>query len=410
MRTRRMTRTDVDRASSRTARAAPWIAAAIAVALLGTRLVLILLNFDEHLDRGTSAGLIPEIVDQITSLAMILVALVITRKEPANAFGWVLVVVVLGFSLFDIGLGLALLGDPSEGGWALVAAWSTNWTWTASALGVPFVLLLFPTGRPPTPRWRIAVWIAGANAASIALLTMVYPGPLDEFRGVANPLGWSVLPEADGEGLGLIAPFFVVHVLAILAGLVSLVVRYRRATSVERRQIGWVVYGCVVFVASLLAGMALPGVLGLPLDVLGGVVLGTTIVVAMLRYRLYEIDRIVNRTVTYAVVSAILAALYLSVAVLPSLLLDLESDLLVAAATLAAAAGFGPVRRSTQAVVDRVFNRSRYDAVQEVERFGSRARETTDLDGLARELAASVAGTVQPAHVTLWLRQHGPLP
>jgi hypothetical protein len=189
--------------------------------------------------------------------------------------------------------------------------------------------------------------------------------------------------------------------------VLGVVRRLRRAVGVERQQLKVVTFGVVVSVGGFVLNVVMQALAGTSLPLWAtAVVIGITpaaVLVAILRHRLFEIDRLVSRTVTYAVVSAVLIAVYALVAVVPSAAFNLQSDLLVAAATLTAAAVFVPVRVRVQAAVDRRFNRARYDAALVVERFASRLRHDVDLGTLVHDLNDAVATTVPPAHVSLWL-------
>jgi hypothetical protein len=273
--------------------------------------------------------------------------------------------------------------------------------------------LLFPEGRPPSPRWRPLAILVLADCLVQMPIEALRPGPLvhtDPLTSADVPVGRNPIALVAMEPVVSAYDVFTgVVFFPLLAALVASVVeRYRRALGIERYQLRWFLFAVAVqpttYVVSapvangLLAGRTWYGVSELlPLAP------AAAVAIVVLRYRLYEIDRIISRTATYAIVSAVLATVYAVVAVVPSTLFRLDSDLLVAAATVASAAVFVPLRRRVQSVVDRRFNRARYDARQVVDRFSSRLRAEVDITHLTDELRRVVGATVQPAHVTLWL-------
>lgn len=337
----------------------------------------------------------------------------VVARRPRDTFGWLLLAGTLALGVGVLGGDYA--GRVQEGaGWP-GAAWAALTGRVAFALGaaaLALALYRFPDGRPVSRRWRVAeaVTLVGAAAAVASALTI--PVIADVPDELHNPLvGDRLAPMSDWlERAG------VLLLIGGIASLASIVDRYRRGGPVVRAQLRWVLYPIAVGVATagLLAGVDLLSANEFSDDAAGitttivftmGVPLG--IVAAITRARLYEIDRIITRTATYAVLTAILIGVYAVVAIVPSVVLDLDSDLLVAAATLAAAGAFVPVRRRVQTAVDRRFNRARYDAVRVVERFGSRLRDDLDVDGLTEDLCGAVVSTVQPAQVSLWLRNEG---
>ena len=282
--------------------------------------------------------------------------------------------------------------------------------WIPGAVaGLVLVPLTFPTGRPPTPRWRWVAWLgvaaAGAMLADILVAVVRYPELL--------VLGWEAYDEVtDGGLLARVADLsWPALLVAGILAWASVAVRFRRSRGAERQQVKWFVLAMGVMVAYVVftnsaAAMALPW-----LDVVFGAValpsIPVAIGVAVLRYRLYEIDRVVSRTVSYALLTALLAGVYLAaVLALPRLLAPLRagSELTVAVGTLAAAALFAPARRRIQHAVDRRFNRARYDAEQIVAAFRERLRGQVELADVVAATRAAAVGTVEPARASLWLR------
>jgi hypothetical protein len=271
-------------------------------------------------------------------------------------------------------------------------------------------VLLFPTGRVPGPRWR---WLARAVVAVAVLLLLVGPFvPIPDDPAAQGP--WALQGTA-GPLLHIAGQAAILLLFAFgLAALSALVMRYRRAAAVERQQLTWFVYAAVLAAVALVFN-ALGGTVGRPLTaVLGAVVLGlfpAAVAVAVLRYRLYEIDRIISRTVSYGLLTGGLVALYFGVVTVLRPVLEPatgSSALAVAGSTLAVAAVFNPARRRLQAVVDRRFDRARYDAGREVDAFAARLRDQVDLDQIATGLHDTVTATVSPARMGLGLRHVSP--
>jgi hypothetical protein len=272
------------------------------------------------------------------------------------------------------------------------------------------LLMVFPTGRLPSRRWRPVAWAAGAVFVLAALSSPLLPGsPADGLR--PNPIA---IPALEGVLRLAYATANAVLFGVILAALVSLVVRFRRATGVERQQLKWFAYGTALLLLLPTAG-AVGARLG---DTAGNLLvaaivsaLPVTIGIAVLRYRLYDIDRLVNRTVVYGLLTVLLAGVYAGLVFALSQLLnpaDQQSALAVAASTLVVAALFQPARRRIQGLVDRRFNRRRYDAARTVAAFSARLRDQIELGTLSTELLAVVDQTVQPVQVSLWLRPTQP--
>jgi hypothetical protein len=274
---------------------------------------------------------------------------------------------------------------------------------------LPLLVLLFPTGRLPSRRWRPVVWVFATGLFLYTVSVVLKPGPLHSDLPVTNPLGLAAAEELlqpIGAALYWLFAMFVVLVLA------SLVLRFRRSRGDERQQLKWLTYAAALLVV-------FPPMVGVPLERVGAALLGevafalaismvpAAIGVAVLKYRLYDIDRVINRTLVYGVLTALLVAVYAAgVFVLGPLLNPAggESELAVAASTLAVAALFQPARRRVQAMVDRRFNRHRYDAARTVAAFSARLRDEVDLDTLSSELLLVVDQTMQPTTAGLWLR------
>jgi hypothetical protein len=331
------------------------------------------------------------------------VGLVLSLRRPANPIGWLYGASGLVWSLvipFEP-WGQQLLRDHDALAPRLfVVAGQVIWA-PAIALGVTLPFLLLPDGRLRSRRWRGVVAAAVAGVALFVVGGVLVPGQTSETSTpVDNPIG---LPGPAGTVAGVVAVAgLVLYAASLPAALLCLVLRFRAARGVERQQLRWVAAGAVVAVVMLLP---LPGKTELPevATPLGVLAVPVSVAVAVLRYRLWDLDRLVSRTVTYALVTALLALPYLVVVPAAGRLAQGAGNLAVAAATLTAVAAFAPLRRRVQDQVDRRFNRRRYDAARTVEGFAARLREQVDLDALAGELLAVVDQTVQPTRASLWL-------
>ncbi len=272
-----------------------------------------------------------------------------------------------------------------------------NWIWVLGHAGVVFLLLLFPTGRPVSRRWRPVVWFAAAVIGALLFVTATLGGPLEAAPRLDNPFG---LPTPRFFVMVLIAMILALEVL----GCVSLAVRFFYSRGVERQQIKWVAFGAAILAVYLLTNILSP----VPrwIGALAPAVMIATI--AVLRHRLYDIDVVINRTLVYGSLTATLVVVYVgSVVLLQSLFRAVtgqESQLAVVASTLAIAALFHPLRRRIQAFIDRRFYRRKYDAARVLASFGATLRDEVDLDTLSSELVTVVEETIQPSHVSLWLR------
>jgi hypothetical protein len=338
---------------------------------------------------------------------------IVASRRPRNPIGWLFGVAALCLAVLMLADALywhAAFGEPGPHPTAEVALWFENWAWIPALVALfSLVPLLFPTGAPPSPRWRFVGWVAVTTGIATLVATAFSPGPLQNTGWVTNPLG------VGGLGLRTLAGVsFVIWLASALAAAVSLVVRFRRSRGVERQQLKWVTAaGCLLvasFPVSALLDSGVSEAAGWVCLLCGLLGLATAVSVALLRFRLYDLDVVINRTLVYGALTAALAGAYLgSILVLQLLLSGLTADsgLAVAGSTLAVAALFRPARSGIQATVDRRFYRHKYDAAQTLERFGTRLRDEVDLNALRAELRSVVADTMQPAHVSVWLRSPG---
>jgi hypothetical protein len=356
------------------------------------------------------------LISLATPLVFAIVAALIVSRQPRNTIGWLLMVVV---GVFVVGGSIDnyiehLAPSPAPTVPLLLMVWFSNWGWLLLIIPLLLILLLFPSGRPPTPRWRwagVAAIIWATLFVLMATLSKELTTPDFVFD---NPIG--VLREDIVE---LLAGVWIAGLLIlILACSLALFVRYRRANDTEREQIKWLLYACatflVVYVGGTVGGVAGSTSLG---GYIWGVFFGLSLItlpaaigIAILRYRLYEIDIVINRTLVYGALSVTLALIYFggvttTQAIFRALTGQLEqTQLAIVVSTLVIAALFNPLRRGIQSFIDRRFYRRKYDAVKTLEAFSAKLRDETDLEALNSELVGVVQETMQPVHVSLWLR------
>ena len=339
----------------------------------------------------------------VVGLAFPAVGATVVTRRPGHAIGWIFVVIGAGMSLAGFVNGyaaysLTVLPDPLP--MTGVVAWLSGWLWVPSfGLLMTFALLLFPDGHLPSPRWRPLAYLA---AGSIAVTTADFAVSswLDPYAPVYAP---------QTVGSPVVGVWFGLLCASGLASAASLIIRFRRSRGEERLQLKWVAYAAAITVAAVVPAIAVTRG-GSPslIIVIAAPLVPVAAGVAILRYRLYEIDVLINRTFVYGSLTASLAAVYVgSVVVLQTVLRALtgqETQLAVVASTLAIAALFNPLRRRIQDFIDRRFYRRKYDAAKILEAFSAKLRDETDLDTLTNHLGEVVEETMQPVHVSLWLR------
>jgi hypothetical protein len=333
------------------------------------------------------------------------IGLVLGLRRPANPIGWLYAASGLLWALvIPFGPLVELVRDQRPlplAAQLYTVAGGLIWA-PAVALGITLPFLLLPDGRLRSRRWRMVVAATVAGVAMFVVGASLTPGPQwTDPIPIDNPLGLGgvagrVAAAVTLAGLGLYA-------VGLLAALVCVVLRFRASRGVQRQQLRWVAAGAAV---AVLVALPLPGSEDLPelVDPVALLCVPVTVAVAVLRYRLWELDRLVSRTVAYALLTGLLVVPYLLILPAATRLAEGAGSLAVAAATLAAAVVFQPLRRRVQDLVDRRFNRRRYDAARTVEAFAARLREQLDLDALAAELLAVVDQTMQPTQSSLWLR------
>jgi hypothetical protein len=380
----------------------PWLMCALSLSLYALTGVCRRLLGD-HLPAG-DPGWLGGTIGALGFVGIPVVGALIATRLPANPIGWLWCAAGLAYALSDIPPVVAGAGGPL---WVAFVLSSVGFVCLVGVL--VFVFLLFPTGGLPGRRWR---WVARAAVIGVVILVLALPFVHDVTEpGSTSP--WAVQGTA-GRYLGdaVTAIVYGLVCLALIA-MASLVPRFRRAGPIERRQLTWFLYAAAV--NALIIVLDVPGVIpsglvDITLNAVGFALLPVAVGIAMFRYRLYEIDRIVSRTVSYGLLSALLIGTYLLVVALLGPLLEPltgSSALAVAASTLAVAAVFNPARRRLQAVVDRRFDRARYDAAQAVDAFAARLRDQVDLDEITASLRDTVAATVAPGRVAVWLRPAG---
>ena len=353
-------------------------------------------------------NLVDNLIVRPVFAAFLVVGCLILVRRPGNRIGWLFTAVglltMIG-GLVEPYAEYAYVTRPGSLPSPLVATWVYSWIWLPTInLALVFPLLLFPTGRSLSPRWRPVAWVAAATIAGYAVFGALSPTlELPDKRTVSNPIGVASVGDVDENLLGNV--LLVLSLLSLVAAVCSLVIRFRRSHGVERQQLKWFAYAGALVLLTPLGSFLLPDLGNLSFVVV--IALPIAVGIAILRYRLYEIDRLINRTLVYGALTALLAGVYAGVVLVLGQLFGGASgnppSWVVAGATLAVAALFQPARRRIQQLVDRRFNRRKYDAAQTVEAFSARLRDEIDLDTLSAELLAVVDQTMQPRVASLWL-------
>ncbi len=353
-----------------------------------------------------------DIASGVALVVLPVVGAQIASQRPGNAIGWLFCAAGLLLAVAGATYGYAayaLTADPELPG-GVVTAWLTSWIFLPAIFGMPPLLfLLFPNGRTMSRRWTFAVVVTLTGLLCMSGGAAFAPGPLEDspVPGVENPVGINSASTVDG----ILLVGFMLVLVGVVLGTWSLVLRYRRARGTERLQLRWLAFSAVLFLLACLISSALYQTRFVGAGQLLIIVAFSTIPVAagiaILRHRLYDIDVVINRTLVYGSLTATLAGVYLGLVLLLQLVLNPlteNSDLAVAGSTLAVAALFRPARKRFQSIVDRRFYRNRYDAARTLDSFAGRLRHELDLEAVGADLRAAVTETVQPDHVSLWLR------
>jgi hypothetical protein len=378
-----------------------WSIWAVSVALTATALVYHVLYplsvKAASIAGGGSAGAVAIVF--IGSFAT--VGALLAWKRPNNPIGWLLSATGLTFAVAGFGEFLAHFPPTLT-----LTAW-LGFLYLSGIGPCVFVILLFPTGQLPSRRWRPAAWAAGAGVAGWTLGCAFAPTIITISPTIRNPVGATgpaghIFKLMALAGAGLMA-------VAGLAAVASLAFRYRRAGTAERAQLKWLVFAAAVIVVAELASAPIKST-NLQNAISSGALalVPLAIGVAVLRYRLYDIDRIISRTLAYAIVTGLLIGTYAGLVLLATEVLQIHGAVAVAAATLIAAALFNPVRRRVQHRVDRRFNRARYDADETVAAFAARLKDAVDLESVRADLASVVQTVLEPAQVWVWTRDGQP--
>jgi hypothetical protein len=382
----------------RTARWVPGCAAVVSVALICGGLVLAYLA--RHLVPASLRDwTFSNVSQEVVNVAVPVTGYVLASRRPENRIGWLFLVAGLGLGLTDFSsqyAHYALVADPGSWPAGRAFAWLSNWIWVIPVAALAFLFLLFPTGHVRSRRWRLAAWFVGGMFALSTLWLLIAATQYWE-----HPFNTS--------GHGLTAVLFVISAFLISAGLLvsvtALVVRFARSSGEERLQLKWCAAAALVLAAVFVAAIWVNSAAVNVLESLAFVCLWTAIAIAVLKYRLYAIDRIISRTLAYAIVTGLLVGVYAGLVLLATQVLRVHTPVAVATSTLAAAALFNPLRRRVQQVVDRRFHRARYNGDQTVAAFAARLKDTVDLDSVRDDLATVVGQALEPAHVSVWISQ-----
>jgi hypothetical protein len=398
-------------------RASAWLAwslAGLSVAMFLASVVLYVLARSSQEGPSTS-GALSELLIYVPFLAFPMVGALITSRHPRNPVGWI----CLAIGLFWME---TFLEDsiPGSGPYPVTTDALTQSLWIppVGLLGI-YLILLFPDGKLPSRRWRPLAWFSGVVMVLASLGITFGPGPLEGHPGVRNPLALEVTPWVATAGIVIL----LLLPLCMLASALSLVLRYRRSWGEEREQIKWIAFAASVvgllYLITMVSSLTYSGpwgAAGTPLwlgllqqaSLVSFTAVPIAVGFAVLKYRLYDIDILINRALVYGSLTVTLVALYFGgIVVLQRIFVTLtgqQSTLAVVASTLLIAALFTPLRRRIQSFIDRRFYRSKYDARKTLEAFSAKLRDETDLEALNNDLVSVVRETMQPAHVSVWLR------
>ena len=349
----------------------------------------------------------------IVGVSSVVVGAVVASRRPANLVGWLFLFGALLFTLPTLADEYAVYGilmAPAAMPLAYAAAWYSNATeFIGPVLIFVLIPLYFPTGRPVSRRWNIVAWLALGVLPVATIMSAFSPGEAITSTGIQNPLGIEAMrPIEDAFD----PVFFAWFIGLIFASAASLVVRFWRSRGVERQQIKWFTFAAAFIPIWFVTNRPVEAAFPILFQFMDSLVIAAVPVaagIAILRYRLYDIDIIINRTLVYGALTLSLVLVYFGCVVGLQYVfrgvIGSDSQLAIVASTLAIAALFNPLRRLIQTFIDRRFYRKKYDARETLEAFGKRLRDETDLDALSGDLASVVNETVQPAHVSLWLRE-----
>ena len=393
-------------------RAAAWLAwsmSALSLALTALSIVLLVLNVSQP-----RVPIHPYwIVNTLIAVGFSPVgAVIVPRISPQNPIGWLFCAIGLLWGVTHFSAEYAvytLLAEPGSLPTGEAAAWMMSWVWVPACGLIVFLCLLFPDGRLPSRRWRWFAWLSLLLVLVGAISQALAPGSVFYLGAIYNPLGVEGLPN-----VGELIQTFMFTLIFISAA--SLFVRQLRAIGVERRQLKWFTYSSTLAISGVILAYTISATIGAQwlewvgyvLLLVGFIGIPISMGIAILRYRLYNIDLLINRTLVYGLLTALLLVIYFGAVVLLQdvfrVLTGERTQLAVVVSTLVIAALFNPLRRRIQSFIDRSFYRRKYDAAKTLEAFSAKLRDETDLDALSDDLVGVVRETMQPSHVSLWLR------
>jgi len=397
--------------SSRTAARLAWSVWVLAMVLAGLGILFLALSYSTPIPprwgpRGSPA---------IAALVSSTIGALIVSNRPRHPVGWIFAWTGLFSGVQVLSeeyrvYALLTMGGSLPGG--EISAWIANWIWVpAIAPAITFLFLLFPTGQLLSPAWRPVTWFAAIGAAGTTFLGAFVPGPFEQFAYLNNPFGIEALGNLGISASSALVPLMV----AVLASVASLILRIRRSEGEERLQLKWFVYAAVLVALALPGGALYQSFPAGPIFLISGIAATQVAVgVAILKYRLYDIDLLINRTLVYGSLTLVLAGVYFAgVALLQAsfrALTGQDSPLAVVLSTLTIAALFNPLRGRIQSAIDRRFYRSKYDASRILSAFSAHARDEVEVSRLSASLMEAADQAMQPTTITLWLRDSGEPP
>ena len=404
-----------NRLASRTQVAAPATALVVGGLVLALVIAAVPLAALAHQSLNAGDGSVPVWVSAGFGLA----GFVVAWRRPGNPLGWI-ILATAGLSALGEDAGFYGIADYLLRHGALPLGWVALLAQAVarpSAVLLGLMFLLFPDGRPPSSRWRWLLWVyvAVGLAWTVGALSLTVEAISDHHVRVDSTGNLAILNHAAGAPswwTGVSETFFPLLVICWLLSLGGQVLSYRRSSWERRQQLKWLMSGSAIAGVGILIALVLLGSRSEVAQVLGDIAIAGTLAipvglgVAILKYRLFDIDRVISRTLAYAIVTGLLVGVYAGLVLLATRVLSVHTPVAVAAATLAAAALFNPLRRRVQQVVDRRFNRARYDADRTVAAFATRLKDQVDLDSVEADLAGVIQQALEPAHISVWLSRH----
>jgi hypothetical protein len=341
---------------------------------------------------------VSDVLDEVVNVATPVVGFVLASRRPRNPIGWMFLGAGLALGVGALANTYAMYALLVNTAWpaGLMAGWLSNWVWVVPLAMLTLLFMLFPTGRLRSRRWRPALWfVAGAFVLITGSLVVVagqhWDAPYTYYNAQPPPV---------------LAVMYLLMLVALVVGLVAVLTRFVLSKGDERLQLKWFAAASVLVIAAMAALLVNTSPLTSLIQGVAFAGLWTAIALAVLKYRLYDIDRIISRVLAYAIVTGLLIGLYAGLVMLATRVLSFHTPLAVSASTLAAAALFSPLRRRVQHVVDRRFNRAQYDADETVTAFAGRLKDAIELEAVLTDLTGVAHQALAPAHVSVWLRSH----